>query len=106
MNIDGIAFVASALMVDHVQRQYRFPRSKKRRIRKKWAKRRSNYKTVAVPQTDVYRVGSTIVAHPEIIDRIRAECTRRMNVPARLVAPDCNPSYSSARLHPMGWPLR
>lgn len=32
-------------------RQFRFPRSKRKRIRKKWASKDCNYKTVIVPAT-------------------------------------------------------
>lgn len=46
MNISGFQIFINNSPIDH--KQFRFPRMKKRRIRKKWAKRRENYKPVYI----------------------------------------------------------
>ena len=51
--------------------QFRFPRSKKRRIRAKWAKRTSNWKTVSYSVAYCIQ-GIGIVCHPSVADEIRA----------------------------------
>lgn len=43
-----------------VQEQYRFPRTKKRRIRNKWAKRIENYR----PARHAWVINGTIYVHP------------------------------------------
>jgi hypothetical protein len=47
-------------------KQYRFPRSKKRRIKKKWRKNGRNFRMV--PQKKIFQVGNSFYAHPEIVD--------------------------------------
>lgn len=48
-------------------KQFRFPRSKSRRIRKKWAKNKSNFKPA------LYRIPGTtrIIMHPSFVTLIR-----------------------------------
>lgn len=48
--------------------QYRFPRSKKKRIRNKWAKRPENFR--ADPK--VYQFNGAIYGHPETIRNLAA----------------------------------
>lgn len=60
------------IVSEHCQKreQYRFPRSKKKRIRNKWAKRERNYKYTPM----AYRAPeNTIYCHPSIAARLRAE---------------------------------
>lgn len=63
----GIKVVANDLVTEYrTIVQYRFPRSKKKRIRKKWRKRRENFR----PKTS-YRaimMGNTVYVHSKIID--------------------------------------
>ena len=47
-------------------KQYRFPRSKKRRIKKKWQEQSRNFRMV--PQKKIFRVGNSFYAHHEIVD--------------------------------------
>ena len=47
-------------------KQVRFPRSKKRRIKKKWRKQSRNFRMV--PQKKIFQVGNSFYAHPEIVD--------------------------------------
>jgi len=65
--LTGIYLVSAPSMETLVQ--YRFPKSKKRRICKKWAKRAENYK--AVPAEHYYLVdNNTIVAHPAFLKEL------------------------------------
>lgn len=66
----GIKLVADPWMFDRVQ--FRFPRSKKKRIRKKWAKDQKNYKNV--PWDKVYKIGDTFIMHPTLLDQVRKAC--------------------------------
>lgn len=67
--------------------QFRFPRSKKARIRKKWAKRPENWKRVE--RDHVFKIGNTIVCSPSIVaqmrqhvqDKIEAEIVGAMSTP-------------------------
>lgn len=47
--------------------QFRFPRSKRRRIRDKWAKDKRNFK----PSLNVLRSGNTLICHPVMAARLR-----------------------------------
>lgn len=51
------------------RKQYRFPRSKKKRIRNKWAKREQNYRYI--PR--IYQLGDAIYAHPSLYQRLLRE---------------------------------
>ncbi len=42
--------------------QFRFPKTKKKRIQKKWAKQTHNFRQV--PVNNAYVVGNTIIIHP------------------------------------------
>jgi len=50
-------------------KQVRFPRSKKSRMRRKWAKKPSNWQNWLEPRA--YDIGGTIVAHPLLVAEIR-----------------------------------
>lgn len=50
-------------------RQYRFPRSKSKRIRRKWSKRLENWKTV--PSDAIYVIAKeACICHPDVIEKI------------------------------------
>jgi hypothetical protein len=66
-SFNGMRIVVSELMADRVQ--FRFPRSKKKRMRKKWAKNPENWKYV--PWDRAYRVGDTLHMHPQMFERLR-----------------------------------
>jgi hypothetical protein len=55
--------------------QVKFPRSKKKRIRRKWAKDQRNWKTV--PQGVVYVVDGRMVMHPDLAGKLAEELGRR-----------------------------
>jgi len=63
----ALKIVESAFLVD--RKQVRFPRSKKRRIRCKWAKQEKNW--LAIPKRDVYKMGDMIICHPAVAMQIR-----------------------------------
>ena len=52
-----------------VRKQVRFPRSKKRRMRKKWAKQRRNYATV--PSTEIIQMMGVFHMHPETWQKLK-----------------------------------
>lgn len=49
--------------------QFRFPKSKRRRIRKKWSKNPKNFRTV--PRTDFFLYNGAIICHPKMARRLR-----------------------------------
>lgn len=78
-NIYGLPVYYDSDLVDRVQ--VRFPRSKKRRIRRKWAKQSCNFRHV--PQTTIYVARDFIILHPAMADRLRdrlEEENRKRNV--------------------------
>jgi hypothetical protein len=63
----GLRIVTSVLMAD--REQFRFPRSKRKRIRKKWAKKAENWK--CVPWEKAYQIGDTLHMHPQMAEQLR-----------------------------------
>lgn len=61
----GLKIFESPLIAKRVQ--FRHPRSRKRRIRRKWAARAENFKDAPT----AYRVGDVVYAHPEWIRKIK-----------------------------------
>ena len=51
------------------RKQFRFPRTKKRRIQEKWAKREGNFKYWPM----AFRLGDVVVMHPAIKARLDQE---------------------------------
>lgn len=45
-------------------KQFRFPRSGKKRIRNKWSKREENYRKI--PDPNFYKIGEQYICHPAI----------------------------------------
>ncbi len=62
--------------------QFRFPHSKKKRIRNKWAKRDRNFRWL--PQ--MYRMGETIIAHPVMARELKRQCLESSVDPMTLSA--------------------
>ena len=52
--------------------QYRFPRSRRRRIRKKWARDRANYRNTYDGEQGPYRMGDRILCGPRAYAKILA----------------------------------
>lgn len=65
----GPRFIADPALTEY--KQVRFPKSKRKRIQKKWRKCLSNY--AHVPSEAVYQVGFDVIAHPTTLYRIRRE---------------------------------
>ncbi len=64
--MNGIKIIESNLLVE----QYRFPKSKKKRIRVKWAKRPANWR----PDIKrAYQMGDAIICHPIMAQQIRRQ---------------------------------
>jgi hypothetical protein len=51
------------------RQQFRFPRSRKLRIRKKWQNREENFRHVPA----FYVTGNAVYCHPSLYERIRKE---------------------------------
>lgn len=84
MNTGMLGLVHSGLKIvtsPHLPRfklvQFRFPKSKRKRIRMKWAKRPENFKQV--PSHTMYRMGDTVVVHPDDLSKIKAEVARQQS---------------------------
>ena len=60
--------VVSPMMCD--RKQIRFPRSKKRRIQKKWRKRPGNW--VNIPWQHAIKSGDIYLVHPAILSQLHA----------------------------------
>lgn len=62
----GLKIVESEFLVE----QFRFPRSKKKRIRKKWANRQENWR----PDIKrAYQIGDSLICHPIFAQRLREQ---------------------------------
>jgi len=64
MNYNGIKLITN----EHLKMQFRFPKSKKARIRKKWSNRPENFG----PDKNGYFINkTTFVCHPSLAGKIR-----------------------------------
>lgn len=72
----GIEMVPNSLLAD--RRQTRFPKSKSRRIRRKWTKRQSNWSMV--PRMSYYMMGNQLIAHPSMIEKILRAIGQRNSI--------------------------
>lgn len=66
--------ITSSLLVDQITRQIRVPRSKKKRIRKKFHKLWT--RTYTVPSQEVVVTNRFIVCHPAILSRLQTAIRR------------------------------
>jgi len=65
--IPGLPIIVSANACE--RKQFRFPRTKKRRVRAKWSKRERNFKYIP----KAFWVGNQIICHPSIYAQLRRE---------------------------------
>ena len=72
--INGVDIISSELCVKKIQ--FRFPRTKKSRIRKKWSKDSRNYKITPT----ILKMGDKIIAHPSLVQQLKNDLTFR-NIP-------------------------
>jgi hypothetical protein len=63
----GVEIVGVSAMVR--PEQFRFPRSKKKRIRTKWEKRSENWR--AVPLDHFIQIGAALYGHPSLVARFK-----------------------------------
>jgi hypothetical protein len=54
-----------------ISRQFRFPRSKRTRIRKKWSAQQLNYRNIPDPDVYVMELEGYIIGHPETIAKLK-----------------------------------
>ena len=73
-NLAGFKVLTNPYMATTEYRQVRFPRSKKRRIRRKWAKQAKNFRTVDV--ANVFAMGNTLVMHPATLEKLKEKLLR------------------------------
>lgn len=66
----GFRFFENPRLVEG--RQLRFPRSKRRRIRRKWAKRPGNMEWRPCPGVMYDDVNKVVIGHPDTILRLKA----------------------------------
>jgi len=70
--IGGFQIITSSALVDRIM--FRTCRSRKKRIKKKWAKQTCNYRSQ--PKKDVLIRGNCIFCHPSIFELIKAELSK------------------------------
>jgi hypothetical protein len=68
----GMQIITNTWLTKRVQ--VKFPRSKKKRIRKKWAKCSKNFKEV--PDMSYFITGRTIIMHPVALEKLK-RCVRK-----------------------------
>lgn len=69
MQINGIpVYMNDHICIKNEMRQYRFPKSKKRRIRKKWSKREINFRPQEVHY--VYKMKDRVVMSTKAIEQL------------------------------------
>jgi len=68
----GMEVIVDVNCYKTINEQVRFPRSKKKRIRKKWCKDRRNWVFEKTPLC--YQMGNKIICAPEVMGQIRAAC--------------------------------
>lgn len=60
--------VNDLVCIQHECKQYKFPKSKKKRIREKWGKRQSNYRVQKVHK--VYYIQGRIVVSTKVFEKL------------------------------------
>ncbi len=69
-----VELLPNPIVTPAMREQFRFPRSKKKRIRKKWRKRRENWRAMSV----AYRLpGGQLIMHPSVYAQLQVELDRR-----------------------------
>ena len=73
----GIRIIESPYAYKTHRHQVRFPRSKKRRIREKWAKQEKNFRVDHIPQA--YQIGEDMIVHPAVARQIRRQLAAQID---------------------------
>ncbi len=71
--ISGIAVTPNVFMPETKRVQFRFPRSKRRRIRKKWRKRAANFREEPV----AWLIGGEVFCHPNVYEKFKRLAVQR-----------------------------
>lgn len=74
--LDGLKIVTSNYLTKRVQ--FRFPRSKKKRIRRKWAKQAKNWRNI--DNGNAYQIGDTLIVPPSVYEKIVEKLALRSEV--------------------------
>ncbi len=72
-SLTGLDIIADPNMTE--RRQVRYPRTKKQRIRRKWAGRQENYRSF--PSRESLQIGRRIYMHPARFEELRNEIAKR-----------------------------
>lgn len=76
-----INYMPSLIENIHLTEQYRFPRSKKKRIRKKWEKNKKNWG----PMRNIIAIGDNILmGHPCVMIELKRQSRKLMNQSEKL----------------------
>ena len=98
----GIQIIEAPWMVD--RRQVRFPRSKKKRIRRKWARDPRNWRMF--PKTEIYEIqGGVVFMHPDVAAELRKRLRKAPDgpiVPASSPEPPKDFRQYGFDAHPFG----
>lgn len=72
--INGLDLVANEYIPEFTiyMKQFRFPKSKAKRIRKKWSKNWDNFKSVQATNDVIYKMGNALIVHPKLIGKLKA----------------------------------
>lgn len=72
-NLFSIQLISAPNLTDLVRVQYKFPRTKKRRIQRKWNKDPRYFKTVSVPsKTAIFnKAENKLFMHPETLELVK-----------------------------------
>lgn len=73
---DGYKLMPDGFMVE--RGQIRFPKSKSRRIRKKWSKRFCNFGDVPMQKVYILKPHRAIIGHPRLINALKKSIEKRV----------------------------
>lgn len=64
-------FINNELGIEHHRKQFRFPRSKKKRIRKKWSKQNKNFRSWTTQKATAYKVNGSFVMNSKAFHELK-----------------------------------
>jgi len=93
----GLKVIVEPALEAKQWRQVRFPKSKKRRIRKKWAKRRKNWGLVDSGKPAIVQTADAIYVSPTVYAKLKRDPRlAELNGPARVITiPQFDPPMMS-----------
>lgn len=72
-NFCGLKIICDDSLADW--KQVKFPRSKKKRICRKWAKNQKNY--AYIPKNGYYQIGDMLIMHPTMLESLKREIDKQ-----------------------------